>query len=149
MTTTFTASDLQNRRRDVMDAARGGRALVRDTDGTTLVMLPAHDVVAHDELLSAARAFLAAQLAVENRATRPIEFGELAWLAVFDDDDRASFLEEFRDTLATGLAGDLAPLHDCVRAWRTTAQALNDPARRAILVGAGNDDYVELDRPQA
>lgn len=36
--TIFTASDLDRKRRAVLDAAKGGGARVRDTDGSHLVM---------------------------------------------------------------------------------------------------------------
>ena len=31
---------------------------------------------------------------------------------------------------------------------RSTAQALSDPLRRAVLTAPGDDDYAEVDRPQ-
>jgi hypothetical protein len=38
----YTASDLDRKRREVADAARRGLARIRDTDGMSLVILPAH-----------------------------------------------------------------------------------------------------------
>ena len=43
---------------------------------------------------------------------------------------------------------DAAPVETCLREWRTTARALADPQRRAILTGPGDDDYAEVSRPQ-
>jgi hypothetical protein len=36
----------------------------------------------------------------------------------------------------------------CLREWRTTAQALSDPLRRAILTAPRDDDHAEVGRPQ-
>jgi hypothetical protein len=43
---------------------------------------------------------------------------------------------------------DAAPVETCLREWRTTARALSDPLRRAILTAPGDDDYAEVDRPR-
>jgi len=75
--------------------------------------------------------------------------GQLAWLATFDEDDRAEFFQELRDALSVAAATrDAVPVETCLREWRTTAQALSDPLRRAILTAPGDDDYAEVDRPQ-
>jgi uncharacterized protein DUF6247 len=63
----------------------------------------------------------------------------LAWLAVFEDDDRLEFFEELRDALSVAEATrDAAPVETCLREWRTTARALSDPLRHAILTGPGD-----------
>jgi hypothetical protein len=77
------------------------------------------------------------------------EPGPLAWLTVFGNGDRAEFFAELRDAAAlAGASGDAAPVETCLREWRTTARALADPRRRAILTGPGDDDYAEVPRPQ-
>ena len=44
---------------------------------------------------------------------------------------------------ATGL------LDETLYRWRVTAEALEDPLRRAILLGApGAEDFVEVSRPE-
>jgi hypothetical protein len=53
-------------------------------------------------------------------------------LLVFDEDDRAR---------------DLRPLRTCIRDWQTTAEALSDPARRLVLIGVPDEDFVEVERP--
>lgn len=71
------------------------------------------------------------------------------WLAVFDDDDRSEFFTGLRAALtAAEAAGDAEPVETCLREWRTTAEALSDPERRAVLTGPGDDDdYAEVPRP--
>jgi hypothetical protein len=87
--------------------------------------------------------------ALSRESPRPAELGLLAWLAVFDDEDRVEFFGELRDALALAEAtSDAAPVETCLREWRTTARALGDPQRRAILTGPGDDEYAEVSRPQ-
>jgi len=74
----------------------------------------------------------------------------LAWLTTFDEDHHAESFEEPRDALPVAAATrDSAPVKTCLREWPTTAQALSDPSRRAILTAPGDGDHSEVDRPQA
>jgi hypothetical protein len=94
-------------------------------------------------------AALLATAALSRDQVRPAELGQLAWVAVFDEDDRAEFFDELRDALAVAEATrDAAPVETCVREWRTTARALSDPLAREISTGPGGDDYAEVARPQ-
>jgi DNA-binding IclR family transcriptional regulator len=69
------------------------------------------------------------------------------WLAALDDDDQAAFFAEMGNALETAAARrDAEPLEACLREWRTTAEALSDPLRRAVLTG-NDDDYAEVTRP--
>ena len=116
-----------------------------------LVMVPSS---AFDVLVSL-RDWLARDLRLEDvlgrpwAERRPIEFGDLAWLSVFDDDDQMEFHRELHEALMLTLASDSTePVDRCVREWRTTARALSDTARRTVLVGAvTEDDFEEVDRP--
>ncbi len=147
----YQASDLASRRREFIDEARRGCARLRDTDGASLVMVPADAF----EVLVSLRDWLARDLQLERvlgrpwGERRPVEFGDLAWLVVFDDDDQMEFHRELHEALMLSLASDsIEPVDRCVREWRTTAQALSDPAGRAVLVGAVTDaDFEEVDRP--
>ena len=54
----------------------------------------------------------------------PQALGDLAWLAVFDDEDRAECVSELRDQLAIAEATrDGTALTACLKAWRDTAVA--------------------------
>jgi hypothetical protein len=146
----FQASDLAGaKRREFLGAAREGGALLRDTDGFALTMIPLAQLEAITEVARTAVAALLAVATLGREFVRPAELGPLAWLVVFDDDDRAEFFAELRDALALAEATrDAAPVETCLREWRTTARALADPQRQAILAGPGDDDYAEVSRPQ-
>ncbi len=145
----FQASDLAGaKRREFIGAAREGGALLRDTDGFALTMVPLAQLEAITEVARTAVAALAAQAAAGRGSARPSELGQLAWLAVLDEDDRAEFFAELLDALSVAEATrDAAPVDTCLREWRMTARALADPLRRTILTAPGDDDYAEVDRP--
>jgi Family of unknown function (DUF6247) len=148
--TVFQASDLAGaRRREFLGAAREGGALLRDTDGFALTMVPLSQLEAITEVARTAVAALLATGALSRGQARPAELGQLAWLAVFDEEDRAEFFDELRDALAVAEATrDAAPVERCLREWRTTARALSDPLAREILTGPGDDEYAEVTRPE-
>jgi hypothetical protein len=150
ISTVFQASDLAGaKRREFLGAARGGGALLRDTDGFALTMVPLSQLEAITEVARTAVAALVAAAALGRGQARPAELGQLAWLAVFDEDDRAEFFDELRDALAVAEATrDAGPVETCLREWRTTARALSDPLAREILTGPGDDDYAEVTRPE-
>ncbi len=146
----FQASDLAGaKRREFLGAARVGGALLRDTDGFALTMVPLSQLEAITEIAHTAVAALLAVAALGRGQTRPAELGQLAWLAVFEEEDRAEFFDELRDALALAEATrDFTPVETCLREWRTTARALSDPLAREILTGPGSDDYAEVTRPE-
>src|SRR6185437_8318976 len=144
----YQASDLAGaKRREFLGAAREGGALLRDTDGFALTMIPLAQLEAITEIAQVAVAALVALGARGRGLTRPADFGQLAWLAAFDEDDRTEFFGELRDALSLAEATrDAAPVETCLREWRTTARALSDPLRHSVLTAPGDDDYVEVHR---
>ncbi|MHB1498294.1 MAG: DUF6247 family protein [Acidimicrobiales bacterium] len=148
--TVYQASDLAGaRRREFLGAAREGGALLRDTDGFALTMVPLSQLEAVTEVARTAVAALVAISKAARGQLRPADLGELAWLAVFDEDDRAEFFDELRDALSIAEATrDASTVETCLREWRTTARALSDPRAREILTGPGDDSYVEVARPE-
>lgn len=147
----FQASDLAKDRTKFLNAARSGRALVRDKDGTGLVMLPESelDVLEGYAHWSQVHQRVSSFLASKREATVG-ELGDLAWLRVFDREDIAMFASELQNSLIAGLSDrDLAATLETVAAWRTTARQLEDPLRRSVLVGATDiSDFVEAAEPQ-
>lgn len=149
--TIFQASDLAQRRREFIDEARRGCARLRDTDGAHLVMVPSSTF----EVLVSLRDWLARDLRLELvlqrpwAERRPVEFGDLAWLSVFDNDDQMEFHRELHEALMLSLSSDSTePVDRCLREWRTTATALSDETRRAVLTGAVSaDQFEEVERP--
>ena len=149
----YQASDLAGKRRELMDAARSGFAQIRDTDGTGLVLLPQ----GRFDLLRALRDHFSRFMSLEATLERPkgerrvTDFGELAWLAAFDEDDQLSFRRELMEALIQCLATDsVAPVEKCIRDWRATAVALsNEKARRVLTTpGPSEASFEEVGRPE-
>lgn len=149
--TVYTASDLARRRRELLDSARRGVARLRDTDGTSLVMLREGHVLALTLAArwSMARSRLAALLGLPPESRPNAAYGEAAWLRVFDDDDLREFLTELDEALVATLADESpGPLEQLLSDWRATATALADPKTRGVLLGDFRfDDFEEVDRP--
>ncbi|WP_207455515.1 hypothetical protein [Desertivibrio insolitus] len=146
----FQASDLAKERTRVLDAARAGRALVRDKDGTGLVMLPEAQLAVLEGYAEWSQTLQRLNFLI--RAEREVsisELGNLAWLRVFDKEDQQAFADELHDALIAGLAdNDLEEVDATVAAWRVTAKQLEDPLRRSVLLGATTpDDFVEVLEP--
>ncbi len=140
--TIYTASDLKDRRTEILDAAQHGRALVRAVDGTALVLTTLHSI----EHTAAVARWSMALVGLSWRASAP---AELSWLRHLDNEDRAAFVAEAGAALedaATG--GPLAAFEQVLAEWRTTALTLADGARRAVLLGdVSDDDFDEVERP--
>lgn len=146
--TVFLASDLASKRREFIDAGRDGRALLRDTDGFPLAMLPLPTLEAITEVAAHALALLGAEAAIRQERVRPADLGPLAWLSALDREDQDDFVAEFRDALALAFStSDIESVEICLRDWKRTAAALSDPTRSAILTEAGDEDYVPVERP--
>jgi hypothetical protein len=153
----FQSSDLK-KDRALLDAARGGVARLRDTDGMGLVMLTESGLM---QLAEAQRRehFLAETGAELHRVRllmrelgedgrlNALTLGQWSWLEQFDADD----LNEFLDEMATALVRrDEAAVADALMGWQETASALADPERMAALTGDHDpDDYVDVPRPEA
>ncbi|MEV4511578.1 hypothetical protein AB0K00_21705 [Dactylosporangium sp. NPDC049525] len=151
MDTIFQSSDLAgNRRVEFLQAARSGRARLRDKDGTSLVMLPESDL----EWLEVMAKWSTAQLRLTELLRRGVvptvsDLGELAWLRTFDLEDLQLFVDELHEVLVTAHADrSTDSLDACVQAWRTTARQLEDPLRRKVLLGSHDAEaFTEVSRP--
>lgn len=146
----FQASDLSKERTRVLDAARAGRALVRDKDGTGLVMLPeAHLSVLEGYAKWSQLHGRVTSWLEDERETPVAAMGELGWLRVFDRADQREFANELHAALVSGLADeDLSEVDEVVAAWRITGKQLEDPLRRAVLLSATSEaDLVEASEP--
>ena len=151
--TIYQASDLNQRGRSILDAARAGEVHVRDKDGFGLVMLPETRL---DALTSVARA--AANLAaLEDELARQTDlplalasYGDWPWLRVFDGEDLHEFVGDLREAVIVGGREEsVGLLEETLHRWRVTASALEDPLRRSVLLGThADDDFVEVSRPE-
>jgi hypothetical protein len=143
----YQASDLTStKRREFLDDAKAGRALLRDTDGVSIVALPAAEFEALEALAEWSNEYqrLTGLLAGRKKLTVR-DLGKLAWLRSFDRDDQLEFVAELQDALilttATRTPGELMSVID---AWRRTAAELEDPARRSVLMGRfDHRDFVD------
>lgn len=150
---TYQASDLAGTgRREFLDEAKAGTARLRDTDGTSLIMLPEGQL----NFLTMIRVYIADYLALETTLNRArddraaSDFGGLAWAIEFDDDDLSELRREYAQELSKAVAArDATSLERCLHAWHMTASTLSDPVSRDILEGRASDDadFVDLARP--
>jgi hypothetical protein len=140
--TIYTASELKDRRTEVLEAAARDRALVRAVDGTALVFTRLENVE---------RAETVAEWSV---LLHRVEQGDdlssaVRWLRHFDAEDRAEFVAEMWEALENVSAeGELGAFRETLAAWKTTARAVADDVRRSVLLGEVNGkDFVQVERP--
>lgn len=149
----YQVSDLAGaRRREFLDEAKRSSASLRDTDGSVLIMLAAQRIAAlHEAVAVTTQVFTAEAVLARTSSPTPVELGGLAWLAEFDQDDRAEALAEIRNAVVLTVASeDPAPLREALHAWVTTAAVMRDSARRAVHIGAQTEsEFVEVDAPQS
>lgn len=151
--TAYRPSDLRERSREILDLAKSGEARVRDSDGTTILMLPESDVLSLRRVNAAAANLAAVERIVgvmEARRLDAAEFGEWGWLYVFDADDLREFVQDIREAIIGARDDSGALLDEQLTAWRTTASQADDQVIRAILRGGASEEaFVEINRPGA
>jgi hypothetical protein len=115
----YQATDLARDHRQVVDAARDGVAVIRDKDGTTLVMTTASLLERAQEIGGTTIALVQVAQALAGPADRrtAAACGDFAWLHPLPEDAQRRFLAEMTDRLLvvasggrleqpTGLVGD-------------------------------------------
>lgn len=146
----FQASDLNQRGRAVLDAARAGEARLRDKDGLGLVVLPEARLQALRAVAAAAANLAIVEAALSAGGLRRLaDYGDWTWLRHLPAEDLPAFVAEVRDALIVAAREErAAPLEEALYAWRASAEALADPDNRAILLGdANDDDFIEVGPP--
>lgn len=139
----YQATDLKDRRTELLSAAAAGGALVRAVDGTALVFTRL-DHVETDRFVAGWS--LALHQAGEGRSDV-----RLGWLQSFDADDRAECLRDLWEAIEAVAGGtETNDAFDSVLAeWRATARALRDSDHRDVLLGdVSTNDFVPAERPQ-
>ncbi len=158
--TIYQSSDLNQRGRAVLDAARESLVRVRDKDGASLVMTREERF---DELeraqavgsaiAAATASFMLLEQAVEHRSdAKPTlaELGDWVWVRYLPAEDLHEFIAEIRDSLYQACREfSPGPLQESLDAWRETALTLRDPLSRETLLGSNDDGYVDAARPEA
>ncbi len=142
VSTIYQATDLKDRRTELLDTAVRDRAIVRAVDGTALVFTRL-------DRLERARRVASWSLSIHaaERGNLPTQ---LRWLRYLDEEDRAECLAELWEALEDEHSeGTQKAFDNALHAWRTTALALADPDRREVLLGTvGSDDFEPVARPQ-
>lgn len=148
--TVFTVSDLSKKRTDVLREARSGFARVRDTDGTSLIMLPESRLEFLERMQEVTGLLVVLDHLVSKGGPGAVrDLGTEAWLRVFPVEDLSEFAAELGDALQAARSdGNADLLNEVVEAWRLTARQLDDPLRRDVLLGLNREsDFVEAVRP--
>ena len=138
--TAYRPSDLRERSREILDLAKSGEARVRDSDGTTILMLPESDVLSLRRVSAAAANLAAIERIVDvmdGRRLDAAEFGEWGWLHVFDADDLREFVQDIREAIIGARGDSGALLDEQLKAWRTTASQADDPVFTRHPAGRG------------
>jgi len=157
--TIFQSSDLNQRGRAVLDAAREGLVRVRDKDGVSLVMTREERLDEMERsrdvgsaIASATATFMLVEQAVEHRPkVKPAvaELGDWVWARHLPVGDLQELVAEMRDALYRACREfSVEPLQESLSAWRETAMMLRDPLAHETLLGEGDDDYVDAARPE-
>jgi hypothetical protein len=136
---TYQATDLARHHREVLDAARSGQALLRDKDGTALVLAPAADVERTYEIAELALELIRARRAIDHDAVprSAALYGDFAWMSVLPDDAQRRFLDELTEGLLVAASGtSLRPVELLLGDWRATAEAWADPDTREALLAS-------------
>jgi hypothetical protein len=134
--TTFQATDLARRSREVLVAARTSTgAIIRDKDGESLLVEPAgRSGRVRYELAGMRNAVRVLRLLDMPADTRdPVLYGELAWVAGLDEDDQRLFAWEFVRALEAIDATGPEPVEQLLYEWRQTARAWADDELRGEL----------------
>lgn len=102
--TAFTTSDLARNRKGVVTAAREGRALIRDKDGTVLAMVRSERLAMHDRFDALHRTLRAVIAAQDEDRPSPSSLGEVAWIAEWPLDSRRRFARDLAETISVAEA---------------------------------------------
>jgi hypothetical protein len=126
---------------------------VRDDDGVSIALLPAERLRALREVARAAAnlAQIEQALMAAPGAGLPLSgYGDWPWLATLDVEELNEFVSTLREAIIVSeREGVVSTLEELLRRWRVTAQALDDPLRRRVLLGTPRDeDFVEVSRPE-
>ncbi len=140
--TIYQATDLKDRRKELLDAAAHTRALVRAVDGTALVFTRL-DQVEREQLV----AEWSLRLHAAEQGRLP---AQLRWLRHLDDEDRDECLAELWEALEDVYSDeDTAAFDVAVHEWHNTARALADTDRREVLLGTvAAEDFEPAARPR-
>jgi hypothetical protein len=122
----YQATDLARNHRQVVDDARAGIAVIRDKDGTALVMTTAAVLERAQEIGATAVAVVQVAQALAEPADRRTTsaYGDFAWLRPLPEDAQRRFIAEMTDRLlVVASGGRLDQLSELAGDWLATAEA--------------------------
>jgi hypothetical protein len=133
----YQATDLARNHRQVVDEARGGIAIIRDKDGTTLVMTSASRFERATDVggtaVSLVQLWQVLAEAADHRTTAA--YGDFAWLRPLPEEAQQRFLAEMTDRLlVVASGGRLDQLTELVGDWLATAEAWGNADAREVLL---------------
>jgi hypothetical protein len=136
---TYQATDLARNHRQVVDDARAGVAVIRDKDGTALVMTAASRLERANDIggtaVSLVQLWQVLAEPVDRRTTAA--YGDFAWLRVLPEESQRRFVAEMTDRLLIAASGGrLDQLTQLVGDWLATAEAWADSETREALLTA-------------
>lgn len=124
----YQATDLARKSRDVLDAARHGRALIRDKDGTAFEVLLAGTSSRQRFVFAGMQRFVRtlSLLELDRERRDPVLYGDFAWLATLPDDEQRQFIWEYVRAIeaSLGIGPDL--VDQLVYEWQQTARVYAD-----------------------
>ncbi|MEI7859912.1 MAG: hypothetical protein WCI26_08775 [Acidimicrobiales bacterium] len=143
---TFQVSDLAKNYRNVLDQARRSRAMVRDKDGKTLVMMPVGDLWRDSQMAEFVRDLLRLERAVSRGDNDDvIASGSLSWVSVLPLESQQRFVEELYGPVQVALSGGpISPVHDLIADWMATADTWADVDLRQELLGYATEPLVDF-----
>lgn len=134
---TYQATDLARNHRQVVDDARGGVALIRDKDGTALVMTAASRFERATDIGDLAVSLVQLWQVLAEPADRrtTAAYGDFAWMGVLPEAAQRRFLAEMTERLLiVSSGGRLDQITELVADWLATAEAWRDTDTREALL---------------
>jgi hypothetical protein len=120
----FTTSDLARRRKDVLAAARTGTAMIRDTDGFVLAILPADRLAVTDRLADLNGTLRCLVATLNDPSPAPAALGEAAWASTWAPSRRQQLAADLAEALALAESlGDPGPAAGLLEASRPQPRA--------------------------
>ncbi len=133
----YQATDLARNHRQVVDDARDGVAVIRDKDGTALVMTSASRFERANDIGGTAVSLVQLWQVLAGPADRrtTAAYGEFAWLHSLPEEAQHRFLAEMTDRLlVVASGGRLDQLSELAGDWLATAEAWGDADTREALL---------------
>ncbi|MDN5564182.1 MAG: hypothetical protein L0G49_10505 [Luteococcus sp.] len=145
-TTIYQSSDLAGpRRKEILENAQKGGAIIRTTSGEPVSMVPTERLEHLASLRDNARNYLMLESALDRPRDqrRAADFGGWAFAVALDEEQLAEFRTEMNDAMMRACAGTDV-VADLVEQWRAAAELMAS----GVLDDLDDDAFVEAGRPE-